>query len=72
MCEFKVAQIPSSRDVKQNVQHSKLNLYTVSDKQFRIKESAYLLSYLCLYIRWVPPGKRMRGLGNKWTNHSPP
>ena len=28
MCEF-VAQIPSSRDVKQNFKHSKLKPYTV-------------------------------------------
>ena len=29
MCEFKVAQLPSSRAVKKNVQYSKLKPYTV-------------------------------------------
>ena len=29
MCEFKVAQIPFNRAVKQHFQHTKLKLYTV-------------------------------------------
>ena len=31
MRKFKVAQIPSSRAVKQNLKHSKLKLYTVNE-----------------------------------------
>ena len=46
MCEFKVAQIPSSRAVKRNFYHSKLKPYTVK-RYIRHRNLPCLLSQMC-------------------------
>ena len=39
MCEIKVAQIPSSRAIRQKIYHSKLKLYTVLSSSCKAKVS---------------------------------